>query len=797
MKWTLAADTWWPDFKIGVRMLIKFPGLALVGGFGIAMAVAIAVGGFSIVYGNFRASSLALEEGGRIVSMEIRDLAAGKPTPRILHDYQTWRRDLKSIQEISAFRTITANLISPGAQPISIRLASMTASGFAVARVHPIIGRYLIEEDERQGAPPVVVIGESIWRHRFAADPAILGRTMQLGTTPHSIVGVMPDSFAFPVNHHFWVPLRANVTAEPLTGPDVMVFGRLAPGVSRESAQAELEAIFQRTALSLPKIYAQLRPQVLPYPYPFLGMHGTDDITGLYLMQGIVALLLVLVCLNVAILVYTRTAMRHGEIAIRTALGASRSRVVTQLFIEAFVLSAVAALAGIGMAVLALRYVAAATMPIASELPFWVSFQISPEAVLYAGALSVIAAAIVGIVPALKATRRQVQTGLRIIGAGGSGMRLGTTWTILIIAQVSFAVALLPAAVSNAWGTIQSAMADPGFAADEFLSAQLGDVKPDRQIELIRLLQAEPGVSSVTFAMTIPGDEPGALIETSGKSVYGVRFNRVDVNFFRVFDVPILAGRGFELADASESRAVVVNRTFAQRIFGGDALGRRLQYLDKNTNWYEIVGIVSDFPTGVSPGMDDSPLRLYHAAAPGQVQPATLAIRLRGGPPSTFAGRLREIATAVDPDLQLRSILSLDEALRRDQWIRRMEAAVLVGVTLSVLMLSAAGIYALMSFTISQRRKEIGIRMALGADSKRILASITSRALWQLAVGAALGMAPWAVLGKASRDDLMRGSTGAVLPVVALFMIVVGFLASLGPACRCLQIHPTDALREQ
>ena len=251
----------------------------------------------------------------------------------------------------------------------------------------------------------------------------------------------------------------------------------------------------------------------------------------------------------------------------------------------------------------------------------------------------------------------------------------------------------------------------------------------------------------------------------------------------------------------------MVNQSFAQRIFGGDALGRRIRYVGRSRGaapqnvesgrWYEIVGIVSDFPTGVSPGMDDSPLKLYHAVAAGQVQPVTMALRVRGGAPSTFAGRLREIAAAVDPDLHLRNILSLDEALRREQWIRRLEAAVLAAVTLSVLMLSSAGIYALMSFTVSQRRKEIGIRMALGADRKRIVASIFSRALGQLAVGAALGMASAAVLEKASGGDLMRGNAAVVLPVVALFMMAVGFLAALGPARRGLRIEPTEALREQ
>src|SRR5689334_8779650 len=186
-----ALDSWWLDVKLGVRMLIKYPGLALVGVFGIAVAVAIAAGGFSVIYGNFLAS-LPLEEGDRIVSIEIWDSMAGNPERRILHDYQVWREGLKSVQEIGAFRTLTPNLIAPGAQPESVRVASMSASGFTVARVRPLMGRYLVEDDEREGAPSVVVIGENIWRNRFGGDPAILGRTIQLGSISYSVVGVMP-----------------------------------------------------------------------------------------------------------------------------------------------------------------------------------------------------------------------------------------------------------------------------------------------------------------------------------------------------------------------------------------------------------------------------------------------------------------------------------------------------------------------------------------------------------------------------------------------------------------------------
>jgi predicted permease len=843
-----ALDFWWLDVKLGVRMLIKNPGLALVGVFGIAVGVAIAAGGFSVIYSNFLVSSLPLEEGNRIVSIEIWDSAANTPERRILHDYHVWRDELESIQEIGAFRTVTLNLIAPGARPESVRVASMSATGFSVARVRPLMGRYLVADDEREGAPSVIVIGENVWRNRYGGDPAILRRTIQLGATPHSIVGVMPEGFAFPVNHRFWVPLRAgSAPPEPVTGPGLMAFGRLAPGATLESAQAELAAIGRRAALAFPKIYAQLRPLVMSYPHPFLGIHQTSDATALHVMNGIVTMLLVLVCLNVAILVYTRTALRQSEISVRAALGASRGRIVAQLFIEAFVLSAAGAVAGVAIAGFALRQVAASTLHIASELPFWLSFRLSPEAVLYAGVLSVLAAAIVGIVPALQATKRGVQTGARVIGPGGSGMRLGGTWTVLVVAQVGFAVALLPVAVFTSWENLRAELVDPGIAAEEFLTAQLAidsvqgtvaaaagtreftgrDAAP--QAELMRRLGAEPRVSSATFAMAVPGDEPGVSIETegvaatpqaspprSGASGYLVRFNRVDVNFFRALDVPILAGRGFEpadvvlagagLAEPPESGVIVVNQSFAQRILGGDALGRRIRYTGRSGGaapwneeagrWYEIVGIVRDFPAGVSPGMNDSQLRLYHAAAPGQVQPVNIMLRVRGGDPSNFARRLSEIAAAVDPDLQLRKIVSLDEALRKEQWIRRLEAAVLASVSLSVLMLSSAGIYALMSFTVSQRRKEIGIRMALGAGRTRIVASIFSRALGQLATGAALGMALAAMLGKASGEDL-RGNAAVVLPAVALFMMAIGFLAALGPARRCLSIEPTEALKEQ
>ena len=845
-------DAWWLDIKLGMRILRRFPGLALVGVFGIAVAVAIAVGGFSIVYNNFIAPTLPFEEGDRVVSIQVWDSAESKLETRILRDFQIWRRELKSVEDIGAFRTIALNIIAPGAPPESVLVASMTASGFRVPRVAPLMGRYLGDDDERDGAPPVVVIGESVWRDRFGGDPNILGRSIQLGSTRYAVVGVMPERFAFPVSHDIWIPLRpSSAPAEPLTGPNLAVFGRLAPGATLASARVELAANARSVSTAFPKIYEHLQPQIRRYASPLGDSNNAEGgarITTILMMNVPATMVLLLVCLNVAILVYTRTAMRQGEIAVRSALGASRARIVGQLFVEALVLSGAGTVVGVVIAAVVLRYVAAATQQVVAELPFWISLRLSPQAVLYAAGLSLLAAAIVGIVPALKATGRKVTNDVRVAGAGSSGMRLGGTWTLLVVAQVALAVILLPAAVFNAWNELRLEFVDPGFPAAEFLTAQLGmdDLQPSNQMsdtefsrryaekhaELMRRLKADPQLISATFAMAIPGSEPAASIDiepvsgspqaetsgtsgASGASGIEVRFNRVDVDFFRALSVPILAGRGFEASDifplgidsaeTRESQVVVVNESLAQKIFGGNALGRRIRHANRGRTiatqtaesgrWYQIVGIVPDFPGGVSPGMLDSPLKMYHPVGAGQVVPATLAVRVRSAGPGMFAPSLGKVTADVDPTLQLRNVFTLAEALHREQWLRRLEALMLGSVALSVLLLSSAGIYALMSFAVSQRRIEIGIRVALGADPRRVLASIFSRAFGQLAVGVLVGVIVAAALE--SGNHFLQGNAGVVLPAMAAFMMIVGLIAALGPARGCLRIEPTEALREQ
>lgn len=347
------------DVKLGLRMLVKYPGLSLIATIGMAVAIAIGAGSFAAIYALVD-STLPLDEGDRIVAIQNnRADNPGNPERQAVHDFFLWRDELTSVRDLTAFRMEQhRNLITADGRTELVPVAEMTASGFRVARVAPVLGRPLVDEDERAGAPPVIVIAYEEWQRRFDGDPDVVGRSVRLGNTVHTVVGVMPEGFRFPVQHRYWVPLRLNPSDyERGGGPSIHMFGRLANGITLDQAQAELNTIGRRMAAVFPETHEHLRPQVLPYTHPFLDIDSPTMALAIHTLQFAISLLLVLVSVNVAILVYARTATRVGEIAVRSALGASRQRIVAQLFVEGLVLAAAAAALGLTLASVALGQV--------------------------------------------------------------------------------------------------------------------------------------------------------------------------------------------------------------------------------------------------------------------------------------------------------------------------------------------------------------------------------------------------------------------------------------------------------
>jgi putative ABC transport system permease protein len=806
------------DARLGVRMLVKYRGLTLVGGF--AMAVAIAVGAtFFEAIGEMLDPALPFEDGERVVvSLHYVASNPGNPERRVLHDFVALREELVSVEHLGAFRDAQHNLVSANTPPEPVRVAEITASGFVVSRTPPLLGRYLLPTDERKGAPPVVVIGHQAWQSRLGGDFQILGRMITLGGVPRTVVGVMPDGFRFPVDHQFWIPLRENpLNYERLQGPQLYLFGRLARGITLEQAQAELTAVGQRAPVVHPATGERLRPVVLPYTREHVDLSHPDLVSALRLAQLLIGALSLVVAVNLAILVYARTVTRLGEIAVRTALGASRRRILAQLFIEALALSIVGAGTGLVLAHLALGSVQSLAHA-SGSVPFWLDFELSAGTVIYAFGLAVLAAVIIGVLPGFKATARDVTANLHEFH-GRTGARLGPTWTALVVVQVAVAVAVLPAAVYIAWQLVRMEVAGPGFAADEFVvSTMVLSEDPSgagsnrvsgRQLELMSRLEAEPGVTAVTFSSNVPGFagsrqiqfEDGVQVRAAG-TLWPSTLD-VDPGMFDTYGVEILAGRAFDSGDLGAAHAAIVNRTFAEEFLGTrSALGLRFRYSrapvqepgsEVQQEWHQIVGVVRDFPSfSPAPGSDGEPT-VYHPAAPGDVHPVVISVRFNGGIPAGATERFRQIGAEVDPALQLRRVVPLSEFYRQVRSLWRYLAWGIGLVTTSVLLLSAAGIYALVSFTVAQRTREIGIRTALGAPPRRLLLDIFGRAMRQLAFGSIVGTLLSAAVFSVSGIGFGRAS--ALLLAVGAIMLAVGLLAALGPARRSLRIPATEALR--
>ena len=814
----------WLDVKLGLRMVAKYPGLSLVAVIGMSVAIAIGAGAFGVI-SSMLDPTLPLPEGERVVAIQNTNIRTGGQDRRSLHDFLLWRAHLQSVHDLSAYMSARRNLVIPGRGVELVRVAQMTASGFRVARVAPVLGRPLLDEDEHERAPPVVVIAYEEWQRHFDGDPAIVGRPVRFGDAVHTVVGVMPEGFRFPVNHRYWVPLRLNpADFEPGGDPSISMFGRLSGGLTLDQAQAELTAMGLRMAATHPRTHENLRPQVLPYAHPYFDIDSPRIALFWHAVRLAIGLLLVVVAANVAILVYARTATRMGEIAVRTALGASRGRVVAQLFAEALVLSGIATVLGLTVAGAALTKIQNFAVASGADFPFWWSLGLSPGLVAYVVGLALVAGVIAGVLPALKATGRRVQAGLQQLSSRGSHMQLGRTWTGLIVTQVALAVAVLPIAIHLAAKAVGRGMMEPGYRPEQFLRASLSmereESVPDaeaadrfrsRTAELLRRLEAEPAVAGVAFASHFPGggDRDRIEVEDAGTTdaVGGwVWTNRVDADLFAVFDVPILSGRGFGEVDAREgSSAVIVDRVLVEQVFGGgNVLGRRVRLVPATSAadtgsveagpWLEIVGVVPDFTIP----FDGPKAMLYQPVALPQLSTVvSLAIRVRAEPASTFAGRLRNIAAEVDPDLQLHGLRSAADAQRQSQQFLRYLALGIVTATLSVLLLSAAGIYAMMSFTVARRRREIGIRSALGADPRHILSSIFARAASQLGAGVLGGLVLATAVGRAAGVVLLSGSGVVLLSIVTALMLAIGLLAALGPARQGLRIQPTEALKEE
>jgi predicted permease len=803
------------DFKIGLRMLRRYPGITAMSTAAMAVAIALAMLYFEGLNKALH-PSLPGADADRIVTVRYWDVGKRTVEDRSLYDFTIARTSLRTIEHLGAALMFSRNLTTEDHRVEPVRGAEITADAFTLLGIVPLLGRTLTARDEQPAEPLAAVIGERLWTTRFDRDPAVVGRSVKVGTADATVVGVMPERFGFPVNEHLWLPLRTKGTLlAPRSGPPVSIFGRLARGASPRQAEAELEGIAGGLAATNPEAYKNVHPRVVPYGAPPLEGDTPVIKNVLYAANTVFLLLLAVICTNVATLVFARTATRGWEVAVRNALGASRGRIIIQLFTEALVLTTLAAGLGIVLAKLALRWGVSGVGR--NVLPFWVTSSLSPTTLLYAGLLTLAAAVIVGVLPALRVSRLNVQDALRREQAAGASLRFGGVWTTVIVGQVAITVAMLPIAMVLIIASNRFQQRADGIAgAERYLTAAVAFDRQEPEAdaaasaargrrslaELERRLRAEPGVEHVAFADRLPvmdTSKYGVEVDTAaGAPPTGLRVGtlaHVSSGFFDAFGSAIVAGRNFSPVDVERGNVLIVNQSFTSLVFGDrNPVGQRIRIehgedgANADDGWYEVVGVVRDVGWQMPEPMERA--AMYH---PALLQPGTsVSVAVRVHDPAGFAPRLRVLANGVDPEMQLSDVRLLTDAGGRGATLTWTVTYVIIVVSLLVLLLSASGVHALMSFIVARRTREIGIRVALGAPPTRIVSGIFARAFLQIAAGIIVG-----IVLVALKIDF--GSVTQVLLLIgaALVMLVAGLVACILPLKRALTINPTDALRAE
>jgi predicted permease len=811
------------DFRLALRMLGRYPGLTIIGGLAMSFAIALGAAVFAFIT-VLLAPDIPLPDVGRVVTVRLIDEASNAPDSRAAFDYFRWKADAHSIVDLSASRTLTRNIATDDGRIEPVAIAEVTSGVFGVIGMAPVMGRGLVASDESATAPAVIVISHSLWQSRFAGDSNVIGRRVDVGEISATVVGVMPAGMKFPATQDGWVPLRWSAAGMlPRQGPDIRVWGRLAPGIELAQAKAEFAALGARAAADQPATHAHVKVAVLRLADAAVPSAPEEKIL-LASANVFVALLLVLVSSNVALLMFARAATRESEIIVRTALGAGRGRIIMQFLSEALVLGGGAAALGLLIASKGLKWAMAMFETAANDgspLPFWIVPKLPPIAIAYAIALTLLAACIAGVLPALKITRG-LHGRLRESSAGGGSLKFGGVWTFVIVAQVALTVTFPVTAFFSKRDGQQIAAVDIGTPPSRILYAGLAADRDEPQgpfdasvTRITEKIAALPGVQSAAIATWLPLMEHAHVtVQVEGGAAtpinataggYRVSQASVGLSFFQTFDAQALSGRLFSEADYIQpQRPVVVNSAFVERVLGGqNPIGRRVRFREagvigdanvESEPWREIVGVVRDLGMGVEP--DAGVSGLYTPLQFGARRGYAVAARVAGDP-MVLAPAVRQLARDVDPNLRIGRLQPLSDVTESEVQSSVFWFRMTIGVSIAALTLSLTGIYAVMSFTVSKRTREIGIRVALGSDSATVVGVILQRPLTQVAAGVALGgLFTWA-LTRTIFDTPLTITEYALVIGYVVVMFGVCLLACVMPARRALKIDPIAALRSE
>ncbi|MGD2120685.1 MAG: ABC transporter permease [Gemmatimonadota bacterium] len=801
------------EISLSFRSLCRQPGLALLAILTLGLGIGFTALMFSIVHGALY-RGLPFPDGDRIYAVMGTNPSEGIERTQIsLHDYADWQDRQRSLEDLAAYYSGTIN-VTAGEGATRYDGAFMTSNSFRALGVQPVLGRAFRDDEDRPGAPLVLILGHDVWTDDFGSDPGVLGRAVKVNGEEATVIGVMGEGFGFPDTEEVWVPLRPDPLSAPRgDGHYVTTFGKLRPGVSPEQAQAEFSGIAARIAEANPETNEGLDAWVLPYTDTAMGGEGEAIMLS---MLATVFLVLILACINVANLLLARAAGRTKELAIRTAMGANRSRVMTLLFSEALALSLGGLLVGLAVAKVGIDIFA--RFAVDTEPPFWFVFALDAPILAFIGGITVVAALVAGLVPGLKVSGGRVHELLKDESRGSSSLRVGRLSRILVMGEVAMSVGLLVTAGLMVKGMITIRTMEYGFDREEVFTARVGlfptefpEVQ-DRQLffrDLQDGLLARSEVTHASISDVLPGLGAGISPFTlegapppSDRDYNRGRMIRISPGYFEAVGVETLRGRAFERGDDRDGMPVaMVNESFARRFSPGEeVLGRRIRIgqVEDDRSWRTVVGVVPDLLMEGLGNNDPNTQGIYLPLAQSDAQFVSIAVRGPGDLLS-LVGPVRAEVARLSPDTPIYWPRTLKEAVEEDVWWVDLFGGLFVIFGLGALFLAAVGLYGVMAFSVKQRTQEVGIRMALGARSGTVLGLVLRRGVLQVILGLVAGLLLGALLSRGMRQgfSLVEPWDPSVFGGISLVLLTTAFLATLVPARRATKVDPVEALRDR
>jgi putative ABC transport system permease protein len=792
------------DLRFAARQLVRSPGFTIVAIVTLALGIGANTAIFSIVYSTLL-KPLPYAGGDRLLSLRERN------GPNDTHgmvvtagNYGDWLRRSHNFKALGASGLGTFTLTGAG-DPQQLAALHVTAGYWKALYIPPALGRYFSDAEDRPDAPHVVVLSSALWKLAFNADRSIVGRSISLNGNPYIVIGVAPDEYALTTKaNSIWVPyaLTPQALAEH-ADHELSVVGLVRRGVSSEAAVAELTRIEGDLARQYP--HSNFDGGIIATPM-------RDAVVGpvkqqLLILFAAVALVLLIACANVTNLLLARAAVRQTELAIRGALGAARSRIVAQLLAESLLLACAGAVLGLGLAAAGVRFFVTRAP---ASIPRLHDATLNGYALAFAAGLTLACTFLLGLLPALRGTRTDLQRVLREGGRTGGGAISERLRAVLVVAEVAVAIVLLIGAGLLIRTAILMEQVSPGFNPANVTVANVSLPRarydtPERVTaaydEILNAVSAAPGVKLAGMVSRIPigrgGYDCGVTREGVAKGESGgadANFRPVTPSYFATMAIPVLRGRTFATADnASAPPVIMINRGLAHALFGdADAVGKRVTHCDATLR--TVIGVTGDIH---SDGLNQPTTNeVYYPEA--QIAEPAMSIAVRGSIPTASAvADIRHAVSAVDPLLAISNVTTMDDIVAGSMAATRFNMMLLSLLGVTGLVLAAVGIYGVISYFVTQRTREIGIRMALGADAQRVVAMVVRQATSIAAIGVCVGLAASLMASRVLSSSLYGVSVRDPLTfaAVALVFIVVAIVASFIPAKRAAGVDPLSAVR--